>query len=71
MNAIAPGYVATDMNEALIADKDRAASILARIPAGRWGTPEDFQGAVVFLASAASLYVFGEVPTVDGGWMGR
>jgi len=49
VNAIAPGYVATDMNEALIADKDRAASILARIPAGRWGTPEDFQGAVVFL----------------------
>lgn len=71
VNAIAPGYVATDMNEALIADKDRAASILARIPAGRWGTPEDFQGAVVFLASAASLYVSGELLTVDGGWMGR
>ncbi|KIN08757.1 hypothetical protein OIDMADRAFT_153340 [Oidiodendron maius Zn] len=71
VNAIAPGYVATDMNEALIADQDRAASILARIPAGRWGTPEDFQGAVVFLASAASLYVSGEILTVDGGWMGR
>jgi len=71
VNAIAPGYVATDMNEALIADEDRAASILARIPAGRWGTPEDFQGAVVFLASAASLYVSGEILTVDGGWMGR
>jgi 2-dehydro-3-deoxy-D-gluconate 5-dehydrogenase len=71
VNAIAPGYVVTDMNEALIADKDRAARILARIPAGRWGTPEDFQGAVVFLASAASLYVSGEILTVDGGWMGR
>jgi 2-dehydro-3-deoxy-D-gluconate 5-dehydrogenase len=71
VNAIAPGYVATDMNEALIADEDRAASILARIPAGRWGAPEDFQGAVVFLASAASLYVSGEILTVDGGWMGR
>lgn len=71
VNAIAPGYVATDMNEALIADKDRAASILARIPAGRWGTPKDFQGAVVFLASAASIYVSGEILTVDGGWMGR
>jgi 2-deoxy-D-gluconate 3-dehydrogenase len=71
VNAIAPGYVATDMNEALIADKDRAASILARIPAGRWGTPEDFQGAVIFLASAASSYVSGEILTVDGGWMGR
>ena len=71
VNAIAPGYIATDMNEALITDKDRAASILARIPAGRWGTPEDFKGPVVFLASQASKYVSGEIFTVDGGWMGR
>jgi len=71
VNAIAPGYIATDMNTALIEDKDRAASILARIPAGRWGSPEDFKGSVVFLASRASGYVSGEVLTVDGGWMGR
>ncbi|CEN61021.1 Putative Dehydrogenases with different specificities [Aspergillus calidoustus] len=71
VNAIAPGYVATDMNEALIKDKERAASILARIPAGRWGAPEDFKGATIFLASKASLYVSGEILTVDGGWMGR
>lgn len=71
VNAIAPGYIATDMNEALIADEKRAESILSRIPAGRWGSPEDFKGAVVFLASAASAYVSGEVLTVDGGWMGR
>lgn len=71
VNAIAPGYVATDMNEALIANKERAASILARIPAGRWGNPEDFKGATVFLASYASAYVSGEILTVDGGWMGR
>ncbi|KAF7570172.1 FabG Dehydrogenase with different specificities related to short-chain alcohol dehydrogenase [Pyrenophora tritici-repentis] len=54
VNAIAPGYIATDMNEALIKDEKRAESILSRIPAGRWGSPEDFKGAVVFLASAAS-----------------
>ncbi|KAI9376173.1 hypothetical protein BJX61DRAFT_531013 [Aspergillus egyptiacus] len=71
VNAIAPGYVATDMNEALIADRERNAGIMARIPAGRWGSPEDFKGVVVFLASAASAYVSGEVVTVDGGWMGR
>ncbi|KAL4960447.1 uncharacterized protein BDV14DRAFT_192940 [Aspergillus stella-maris] len=71
INAIAPGYVATDMNTALIQDKDRAESILARIPAGRWGDPDDFRGSVVFLASRASAYVSGEVLTVDGGWMGR
>jgi 2-deoxy-D-gluconate 3-dehydrogenase len=71
VNAIAPGYVATDMNEALIKDHDRAASILARIPAGRWGVGEDFKGATIFLASRASLYVSGEILTVDGGWMGR
>ncbi|KAF3040432.1 hypothetical protein E8E11_006823 [Didymella keratinophila] len=71
VNAIAPGYIATDMNEALIKDEKRAESILSRIPAGRWGSPEDFKGVVVFLASAASAYVSGEVVTVDGGWMGR
>jgi 2-deoxy-D-gluconate 3-dehydrogenase len=71
VNAIAPGYIATDMNEALIKDEARAKSILERIPAGRWGAPEDFKGAVVFLASGASAYVSGEVLTVDGGWMGR
>lgn len=71
VNAIAPGYVATDMNEALINNKERAESILARIPAGRWGNPDDFKGPVVFLASRASAYVSGEIFTVDGGWMGR
>ncbi|KAF2655941.1 NAD(P)-binding protein [Lophiostoma macrostomum CBS 122681] len=71
VNAIAPGYIATEMNTALMQDKDRASSILGRIPAGRWGSPQDFKGAVVFLGSAASAYVSGEVLTVDGGWMGR
>ena len=71
VNAIAPGYIATDMNEALINDPDRMASISARIPAGRWGTPDDFKGTAVYLASKASGYVSGHVLTVDGGWMGR
>lgn len=71
VNAIAPGYIATEMNTALINDEKRAESILSRIPAGRWGSPEDFKGSVVFLASRASGYVSGEVLTVDGGWMGR
>lgn len=71
VNAIAPGYIATDMNEALIKDQDRAASILSRIPAGRWGAAEDFKGVVVWLAGRASGYVSGEIVTVDGGWMGR
>jgi 2-deoxy-D-gluconate 3-dehydrogenase len=71
VNAIAPGYIDTDMNEALIADEERAKSILGRIPAGRWGKPEDFKGVVVWLASRASGYVSGEVVVVDGGWMGR
>ena len=71
VNAIAPGYVATEMNSALLDDKTRAESILGRIPAGRWGQPDDFRGPVVFLASAASLYVSGEILVVDGGWMGR
>jgi 2-deoxy-D-gluconate 3-dehydrogenase len=71
VNAIAPGYIATDMNETLMKDEDRAPGILARIPAGRWGSPEDFKGVVVWLASRASSYVSGEVVTVDGGWMAR
>jgi 2-dehydro-3-deoxy-D-gluconate 5-dehydrogenase len=71
VNAIAPGYIATDNTEALRNDPVRNPAILARIPAGRWGEPEDFAGAVVFLASAASNYVSGTVLTVDGGWMGR
>ena len=71
VNAIAPGYIATDNTEALRNDKDRYKAILERIPQGRWGTPEDFAGPAVFLASAASDYVNGEILTVDGGWMGR
>jgi 2-deoxy-D-gluconate 3-dehydrogenase len=71
VNAIAPGYISTDNTEALRNDPQRATAILARIPAGRWGTPEDFKGAVVFLASSASDYVHGTILTVDGGWMGR
>jgi 2-deoxy-D-gluconate 3-dehydrogenase len=71
VNAIAPGYIATDNTEALRNDPDRSASILDRIPAGRWGTPQDFAGPVVFLASRASDYVSGTILTVDGGWMGR
>jgi 2-dehydro-3-deoxy-D-gluconate 5-dehydrogenase len=71
VNAIAPGYISTDNTTALRADPVRNPAILARIPAGRWGEAEDMAGAVVFLASAASDYVSGEVLTVDGGWMGR
>ena len=72
VNAIAPGYIGTDMNEALIADEVRSRQILERIPAGRWGRPGDFDGVVVWLASErASGYVTGEIVTVDGGWMGR
>ncbi|QHS60566.1 2-dehydro-3-deoxy-D-gluconate 5-dehydrogenase KduD [Chitinophaga agri] len=71
VNAIAPGYIATDNTAALRADEKRSASILERIPAGRWGEPADFKGPVVFLASAASDYVHGTILTVDGGWMGR
>lgn len=71
VNAIAPGYIATEMNTALIEDANRAPAILSRIPAGRWGNPEDFKGVVVWLASRASSYVSGEIVTVDGGWMGR
>jgi 2-deoxy-D-gluconate 3-dehydrogenase len=71
VNAVAPGYIATDNTEALRNDPERAACILSRIPAGRWGKPEDISGAVVFLASPASDYVTGTILTVDGGWMGR
>ena len=71
VNAIAPGYVVTDNTEALRRDSGRSAAILDRIPAGRWGRPEDFGGPVVFLASEASRYVHGATLLVDGGWMGR
>lgn len=71
VNAIAPGYVITDNTEALRNDPERSAAILARIPAGRWGGPEDFSGPTVFLASDASRYVHGATLLVDGGWMGR
>jgi len=71
VNAIAPGYMATEMTEALQKSAERAPTILARIPAGRWGTPEDMKGLAVFLASDAAEYVQGQVIAVDGGWMGR
>ena len=71
VNAIAPGYVATDNTAALRADAARSAAILDRIPAGRWAETSDYQGPAVFLASAASDYVHGTILTVDGGWMGR
>lgn len=71
VNAIAPGYIATDNTEALRNDPTRSAQILARIPAGRWGEPADFVGPAIFLASEASSYVHGTILTVDGGWMGR
>ncbi|MDO6612302.1 SDR family oxidoreductase [Shewanella sp. 1_MG-2023] len=71
VNAIAPGYIATDNTEALRDDPVRSKSILERIPQGRWGTPDDFKGPTVFLASAASDYMNGGILLVDGGWMGR
>jgi 2-deoxy-D-gluconate 3-dehydrogenase len=71
VNAIAPGYMATNNTKALREDPVRSKTILERIPAGRWGMPEDIQGAAVFLASSASDYVNGHVLVVDGGWMAR
>jgi 2-deoxy-D-gluconate 3-dehydrogenase len=71
VNAIAPGYIATDNTEALRNDPVRSQQILSRIPAGRWGEADDFVGPAIFLASDASAYVHGTILTVDGGWMGR
>jgi 2-deoxy-D-gluconate 3-dehydrogenase len=71
VNAIAPGYIATSNTDALRSDDEREAEIRARIPAGRWGRPEDLAGAAVFLASPASDYVNGHVLAVDGGWLAR
>jgi 2-dehydro-3-deoxy-D-gluconate 5-dehydrogenase len=71
VNGVAPGYIATDNTAALRADAERSAAILSRIPANRWGTPEDLTGAFVFLSSPASDYINGTIITVDGGWMGR
>jgi 2-deoxy-D-gluconate 3-dehydrogenase len=71
VNAIAPGYFATDNTQGLRDDPDRSKAILERIPAGRWGEPADLAGATVFLASTASDYVHGIVLPVDGGWLGR
>ncbi|WP_343331009.1 SDR family NAD(P)-dependent oxidoreductase [Polaribacter staleyi] len=71
VNAIAPGYISTDNTEALRNDPERSASILSRIPAGRWGNAVDFAGPTVFLASEAAAYMHGSIVLVDGGWMGR
>lgn len=71
VNAIAPGYISTNITEALMNNPERNKSILERIPAGRWGNPEDFAGPTVFLASEASSYMHGTTMLVDGGWMGR
>ena len=71
VNAIAPGYMATNNTQQLRQDEERSADILSRIPAGRWGTPADLEGAAVFLASPASEYVNGFTLAVDGGWLGR
>jgi 2-deoxy-D-gluconate 3-dehydrogenase len=71
VNAIAPGYMDTDMNVALLADAQRNRSISERIPAGRWGQPADLAGAAVFLASAASDYMHGQMLVIDGGWLAR
>lgn len=71
VNAIAPGYMATDNTALLRADEQRSRSIMERIPAGRWGQPDDMKGTVVFLSSSASNYIHGAVLLVDGGWMGR
>ncbi|MBR0257356.1 MAG: 2-dehydro-3-deoxy-D-gluconate 5-dehydrogenase KduD [Synergistaceae bacterium] len=71
VNAIAPGYIDTNNTSALVSDPKRSAEILGRIPAGRWGKPQDMKGAAVFLASSASDYVNGHILAVDGGWLAR
>lgn len=71
VNAIAPGYIATNNTDALIKDPKRSAEILGRIPADRWGSPQDLKGAAIFLASRASDYVTGHILAVDGGWLAR
>lgn len=71
VNAIAPGYVNTDMNEALLADTERHLQISQRIPAARWGSPDEMAGAVAFLASDDARYVHGTIVNVDGGWLAR
>lgn len=71
VNAIAPGYMRTDLTQALHSDPERGSQILGRIPAGRWGEPQDLMGAIIFLASSASDYVHGTTICVDGGWLGR
>ena len=71
VNGVAPGYIATDNTAQLRSDPERSQAILARIPANRWGSPEDLAGAFVFLSAPASDYVNGTILTVDGGWMGR
>jgi len=71
VNAIAPGYMATNNTQALRDDEERNQAILERIPAGRWGEPKDLQGPVVFLASAAADYINGYTLAVDGGWLAR
>ncbi len=71
VNAIAPGYIATEFIEPLMNDPERSKALLARIPAGRWGDPRDIAAATVYLASSASDYLHGTILTVDGGWMGR
>ena len=69
VNAIGPGYIATELTEILQADKDFNRSVLTRTPLGRWGQPEDIAGAAVFLASSASDFVTGQILYVDGGWL--
>jgi len=71
VNAIAPGYMDTELTEPLMKDPERARQILERIPANRWGKPSDLGGAAVFLASSASDYIHGHILAVDGGWLGR
>lgn len=71
VNAIAPGYMATNNTQQLRDDAERSKEILDRIPAGRWGTPDDLKGPVVFLASSASDYINGYTVAVDGGWLAR